>query len=236
MALGTESVPRVDLIAGPGNVYVTEAKRQLTAVVAVDLPAGPSELLVIADEGADPAIVAREMLAQAEHDPFACVVTLVVGSGRDEAIVRELGRRLRGSARHATIVQALARTGAVLRAASIREAIAFASEFAPEHLLLAVQEPESVLPLVRNAGTVFLGVESSVTFGDYMTGANHVLPTAGRARTFDGLTTGDFFRWTTYQRVTRAAARSLAPDVTRLAVLEGLEAHARAASAWEAPQ
>lgn len=233
MALGTESVPRVDLIAGPGNVYVTEAKRQLTSVVGVDLPAGPSELLLIADAGVDPAALAREMLAQAEHDPQACVVALLTEAGTDKALLAELEGQLRRAARRSTIAQALARNGAVLRAGSLDDAVAFASEYAPEHLLLAVRDPESVFPLVRNAGTVFFGIESSVTFGDYMTGANHVLPTAGLARTFDGLTTGDFFRWTTYQRVTPAAARALAPDVARLAVVEGLDAHARAAIAWE---
>ena len=236
LAFGTESVPRVDLIAGPGNVFVAEAKLQVASRVAIDAPAGPSELLVIADEAADLRAVAREMLAQAEHDPRACVVALVIGSGRDVELVAELAGQLPGAPRRATIGESLAANGAVLRSGSLREAAGFATEYAPEHLLLAVRDPEALLPLVRNAGTVLLGIESSVVFGDYMTGANHVLPTAGLARAYDGLTTSDFMRWTTYQRVTRAAARAMATDVAYLAEIEQLDAHSRAAAAWEVPE
>ena len=235
MAYGTESVPKVDRIVGPGNAYVAEAKLQVQTVVATDAPAGPSELLVIADASADPELVAGEMLAQAEHDVDACVVCIVIGAGSADIIERALCARLVEQPRASTIAAALATRGALLTADSLDEALDFAAEYAPEHLLLAVREPESLLPRVRNAGAVFLGAFASVTFGDYMTGANHVLPTAGLARCYSGLSTLDFVRWTTYQRVSPAAARRLAADVAVLAEAEGLIAHADAARAVASP-
>ena len=235
MAYGTESVAKVDRIVGPGNAYVAEAKLQVQTVVATDAPAGPSELLVIADASADPELVAGEMLAQAEHDVDACVVCIVVDADAADIIERALRARLIEQPRASTIAAALATRGALLTANSFDEALDFAAEYAPEHLLLAVREPESLLPRVRNAGAVFLGTFASVTFGDYMTGANHVLPTAGLARCYSGLSTLDFVRWTTYQRVSPAAARRLAADVAVFAQAEGLTAHADAARAVANP-
>ncbi|HEY7406811.1 MAG TPA: histidinol dehydrogenase, partial [Gemmatimonadaceae bacterium] len=232
MAFGTEIIPRVDLIVGPGNAYVAEAKAQARSVVATDAPAGPSELLVITDGSADPEVIAREMLAQAEHDDDACVVCIVVGAASADAVERALRARVFDQPRAATIAASLAARGALMAAESLDDAIAFAEAFAPEHLLLAVHDPQAVRERVRNAGTVLLGESSSVTFGDYLTGANHVLPTAGLARCYSGLSTLDFVRWTTYQRVSPAAARRLAADVVVLAEAEGLTAHADAARAW----
>lgn len=234
MAYGTESVARVDRIVGPGNAYVAEAKLQVRNTVATDSPAGPSELLIIADVSAEPELIAREMLAQAEHDTDACVVCVMVGASADsvEGILRT---RLVDQPRAMIIASALATRGALLTAASVDEALAFAGRYAPEHLLLAVRDAEVLAPRVRNAGTVFVGTSSSVTFGDYMTGANHVLPTGGLARCYSGLSTLDFVRWTTYQRVTTAAAAQLADDVARFAESESLPAHADAARAWAAP-
>jgi histidinol dehydrogenase len=232
MAYGTESVARVDRIVGPGNAYVAEAKLQVRNTVATDAPAGPSELLVIADGSADPELVAREMLAQAEHDSDACVVCVAVDGASPDAIERSLRAQLIDQPRAMIISSALATRGALLTAESLDEALDFAEEYAPEHLLLAVREPETLLPRVRNAGTVFLGTCCSVSFGDYMTGANHVLPTGGLARCYSGLSTLDFVRWTTYQRVSPAAARRLASDVAVFADAEGLTAHADAARAW----
>jgi histidinol dehydrogenase len=232
MAYGTPTVPRADLIVGPGNAYVAAAKLQVRDVVATDAPAGPSELLVIADEDADPDVIAREMLAQAEHDPDACVVGVVIGASTD-AIERALSTRLADCTRASVIADALATRGALLTAASLEDALGFAEAFAPEHLLLATRDPNLALPRVRNAGTVFLGESSSVTFGDYLTGANHVLPTGGLARCYSGLSTMDFVRWTTYQRVAPAAAQRLASDVAAFADAEGLTAHADAARSWE---
>jgi histidinol dehydrogenase len=235
MAYGTQSVPRVDRIVGPGNAYVAEAKLQVANVVATDSPAGPSELLAIADGSADPALIAREMLAQAEHDPDACVVCITVGDASADAIGRELCARLIEAPRASIIATALATRGALLTAASIDEALDFAADYAPEHLLLAVRDPEALLTRVRNAGTVVLGSSASVTFGDYLTGANHVLPTGGLSRCYSGLSTLDFVRWTTYQRVSSAAARRLGPDVATFAAAEGLTGHAEAARAFARP-
>jgi histidinol dehydrogenase len=234
MAYGTATVPRVDRIVGPGNAYVAAAKLVVVADVAIDCPAGPSELLVIADHTSDPAGVALEMVAQAEHDPLACVAALVVGDDVADAIERELWARAGRAARRAVVMQALGTSGGVFRVANCDAAIAVANEFAPEHLLLAVESAPELLPHVRSAGTVFVGSAASVAFGDYMTGANHVLPTGGLARCYSGLSPFDFVRWTTYQRVTPAAAKSLAADVAVFAGAEELPGHAEAARRWSA--
>jgi histidinol dehydrogenase len=234
MAYGTASVPRVDRIVGPGNAYVAEAKVQVSSVCAIDSPAGPSELLVIADHAADPVTVAREMIAQAEHDPLAAVVCVAVGDETAEQVIAALADLAPDTERREIVEAALAAQGGVLIAQTYDEATAFATDYAAEHLLLAIGEPEQkmVLSRLRNTGTVFLGETSSVAYGDYMTGANHVLPTGGLARSYSGLSTLDFVRWTTYQRVTPQAAAKLAYDVGRFADAEGLPGHAAAARAW----
>ncbi|HYD54399.1 MAG TPA: histidinol dehydrogenase, partial [Gemmatimonadaceae bacterium] len=234
LAVGTASVPRVDRIVGPGNAYVAEAKLQVAGLVAIDSPAGPSELLVIADAAADPELVARELVAQAEHDPLACVVAVVVGE-RAAVRVSEALARLAPATPRATIVRdALAGQSAVLSCDTLAEAVAFSNAYAPEHLLLCVTAGEALeetLRAVRNAGTVFVGESASVAYGDYMSGANHVLPTGGLARSYSGLSTLDFVRWTTYQRITPAAAASLGEAVGVFADAEGLPGHAQAARA-----
>jgi histidinol dehydrogenase len=232
MAYGTESVPRVDRIVGPGNAYVAAAKLQVSSAVAIDSPAGPSELLVLCDESADPALVARELLAQAEHDPEAAVVAVSESEGSARGILAALEAQLDAQPRADIIRTALAAQGAVLWAESLDAAVAFANDYAAEHLLLVVRPLEATLARLRNAGTVFVGPSASVAFGDYMTGANHVLPTGGLARSYSGLSTLDFVRWTTYQRVTPAAAARLAGDVGVFADAEGLPGHAMAARAW----
>ncbi len=235
MAYGTSSVPRVERIVGPGNAYVAEAKRQVSSEVGIDSPAGPSELLVIADGSGRATAVAREVIAQAEHDPDAAVVVVAVGPAGD-SLARDIDQAVRhllpGQARCDVVTAALASRGGLLTAKSLDQALDFASQYAPEHLLLAVTDPEAASARVRGAGTIFLGESSSVTFGDYITGANHVLPTGGLARIYSGLSTLDFVRWTTYQRVTSRAAARLAADVGRMAEAEGLPAHAAAAQAW----
>ncbi|QSQ25469.1 histidinol dehydrogenase [Pyxidicoccus parkwayensis] len=235
LAYGTESVPRVDRIVGPGNAYVAEAKLQVVGAVAIEAPAGPSEILVIADVNASPDAVAREMLAQAEHDPEAACVTLAVGEVLADAIARSVERLAHEAKRWEIVTSALGSRGAVLSVQSLEEAWPFAADFAPEHLLLATASPQDDLARVRNAGTVFLGERSSVAYGDYMTGSNHVLPTAGLARAYSGLNLLDFYRWTTWQRVEAPAAAALAEDVGVLADSEGLFAHADAARAWRRP-
>lgn len=235
MAFGTASVPRVDRIVGPGNAYVAEAKIQVSGQVGIDLPAGPSELLAIADASASPDAVARELLAQAEHDPQAAVVALGIGAVVAQDIEAALARALPSQERGEIVRSSLASRGAVLSVDSLDEAVALSNAFAPEHLLLAVVGAERLLERIRCAGTVFLGETSSVAFGDYLTGSNHVLPTGGAARTWSGLSVHDFLRWTSYQRVDRAAAARLASDCESLARAEGLPAHAAAAAAWRTP-
>ena len=234
MAMGTASVPRVDRVVGPGNAYVAEAKIQLSSMVAIDSPAGPSELLAVCDQSADPVLVARELLAQAEHDPLAAVVAVTTSRTLAESIMSELSTQLDGQPRAAIIRAALAGQGAVLWTASLDDAIAFANAYAAEHLLLVVDRLEEVLGRLRNAGTVFVGPSASVAFGDYMTGANHVLPTGGLARSYSGLSTLDFVRWTTYQRVSPGAAARMSADVETFADAERLPGHAAAARAWRA--
>ena len=232
MAFGTASVPRVDRIVGPGNAYVAEAKLQVSGRVAIDSPAGPSELLAIVDSTADPRLVARELIAQAEHDPDAFALAITVGDECAAAVERELVLAIDGAARREIVVAALATRGGVLAAADLSSAIALANEIAAEHVLIVLEEADRALAELRGAGTVFVGPSSSVAFGDYMTGANHVLPTGGLARCYAGLSTLDFLRWTTYQRVDESAAARLAGDVGVFADAEGLPGHAAAARAW----
>jgi histidinol dehydrogenase len=234
-------VPAVDRIVGPGNAYVAQAKLQVLGSVAIDAPAGPSELLIIADESADPRVLAREVMAQAEHDPQAAVVIVAIEDAEarpvSSGVMREVRQLLRADVgdvapRRDIIMESLRSRGALLSASCAEQAVDVANEYAAEHVLLAVREPDALLARLRSAGTVFLGQTSSVAFGDYMTGANHVLPTGGLARCYSGLSPLDFVRWTTYQRVSRDAAARLAGDVALFAAAEGLPAHAAAANAW----
>ena len=239
MAIGTATVPRVDRIMGPGNAFVAEAKLQLVADVAIDAPAGPSELLILADHTANPAALARELMAQAEHDPDAAVIAVLAGppdrvAELGVALEAETLRQLAQAPRAAIVREALAARGAIVSVATIADGVSFANEWAAEHLLLVVAEPvrSATLAALRSAGTIFVGEASSVAFGDYMTGANHVLPTARAGRSYSGLSTLDFVRWTTWQEVSPAAAAGLAHDVGTFADAEGLPAHAAAARAW----
>ncbi len=229
MAYGTESVPRVEAIVGPGNQWVTEAKRQVAGALRIDAPAGPSELLVVAGPGADPDLVVLEMVAQAEHDREAAVAVV----GWDDALLTTIRDRLLAfeGPRAEIVHEALTRRGAIVRTDSREEALAFAEDFAAEHLSLMTDDPRRDLETQTTAGTVFLGASASVAFGDYMTGANHVLPTAGRSRAFSGLSTLDFLRFYTWQEITPEAASSMAEDTARLADAEGLPGHASAARA-----
>jgi histidinol dehydrogenase len=234
LALGTATVPRVDRIVGPGNAYVTEAKRQLSSVVAIDTPAGPSEVLIIADETADATLLAAELLAQAEHDPDAASVLVCTDARMLASVADQVAHMLEHQPRAEIIRAALGERGALLRARDCDEAVRFAERYAPEHLLVCTREPRALLPQLRAAGSIFLGAPSSVAFGDYITGANHVLPTAGLARAYGGLSTYDFVRWVTVQELTPAAAARLAAPTATLAVAEGLPGHAFAAWLREA--
>ena len=232
MALGTDTVPRVDRIVGPGNAYVTAAKLQLVGSVAIDSPAGPSELVVIADRTSSPDVIAFEMLAQAEHDPLACVLALCIGEDVARAVDEALSRLVEQQARASIIRFALRGQGGVFSVDSIDEAIDAANSYAPEHLLVAITDAEGIVDRIRGAGTILIGETASVAFGDYMTGANHVLPTNGLARAYSGLSVLDFIRWTTCQRLDATAARSLSSDTVTFAIAEGLPGHALAAQQW----
>jgi histidinol dehydrogenase len=234
MAYGTDTVPRVERIVGPGNAFVNEAKLQVSSQVGIDSPAGPSEVLIIAEASTPSLLVAREMVAQAEHDPEASVVALIIGQDQAiNAVDEALAGLVRGAGRKTIVRQALASRGALLAVDSADEAIAFANAYAAEHLLVAVADAAALLPKLRGHGAIFVGASSSVAFGDYMTGANHVLPTGGLARSFSGLSTESFMRWTSWQSVTPAAAARLAADTAVLADAEGLPGHAAAARGWE---
>lgn len=229
MAMGVAGIPAVDKIVGPGNVYVVEAKRQVAGSVAIDSPAGPSEVMVIADGDADPALIAAELLAQAEHDPEAAALLVVLDPSLLARVRSAVGDQLALLPRRGIIEASLAASGALLVAADLDEALAFAEQYAPEHLLLLVPEHRTVLTRVRSAGTILLGPGSSVTFGDYTSGANHTLPTGSLARAYSGLSTAEFQREVTFQEIERGAAARLAEPTAVIAEAEGFHAHAAAA-------
>jgi histidinol dehydrogenase len=231
MALGTASVPRVDKVVGPGNAYVQAAKLLLQGRVGTDTPAGPSESLIVADAEAEPRMIARELLCQAEHGPDSCSIAVVISEALAQAAAEEVEELLPQEPRAAVIRQALDARGAILTAATLEEALAFSEEVAPEHLLLLVRKPERWLPRVRHAGSVFLGRDSAVALGDYSSGSNHVLPTGGAARWSSGLQVEDFVRWVTWQKVDAGGMEAIGPTAVELARLEGLEAHARSVEA-----
>jgi histidinol dehydrogenase len=220
--------PRVDLVAGPGNRFVAEAKRQLVGSCGIDSVAGPSEVLVIADASADPATVAEDLLAQAEHDPDAAAVLVSADAGLLAAVAECLAAKVAASPRRAILEQSLGRHGRLIQAD--RElAIAFAQAWAPEHLELAVADPESWLPALTTAGAVFLGETSAEVFGDYGAGPNHVLPTGGTGRFSSPLGVATFMKRQTVLELAPAQARHRAPQVARLARAEGLFHHAQSA-------
>ncbi|MFQ5352566.1 MAG: histidinol dehydrogenase, partial [Candidatus Binatia bacterium] len=228
LAFGTESVPRVDKIVGPGNLYVAAAKRLLFGYVDIDSIAGPSEVLIMADGRARPELVASDMLAQAEHDPMAAAICLTTSSATAAAVVARLQRQLAGLRRRAIAAKSLRRYGTVLVTGSMARAAELANEIAPEHLEVLTTAPRRVLPLLRNAGAVFLGEYCPESVGDYSAGPNHVLPTGGTARFASPLGVYDFVKRTSIIELDRRGLERLAPGVIELAECEGLEAHALA--------
>ncbi len=230
LAYGTESVPRVDKIFGPGNAWVTAAK-QLVSLdpegAACDLPAGPSEVLVIADDSARPEFLAADLLAQAEHSGDAQVMLVATARELFRQVNEELMRQFAMRRRRATIAASLVHARAIL-VPDLETAFEVANRYAPEHLIIALDDPRAWLPRVTAAGSVFLGHWTPETLGDYCSGANHVLPTYGYARSTSGLSLADFTRRMTVQHATREGLAGLAPVAERLALLEGLDAHAHA--------
>ena len=226
LAYGTETVPAVDKIVGPGNIYVAEAKRQVYGVCGIDMIAGPSEILVMADNGADPAYAAADLLSQAEHDPMASALLLCFSADFADRVEAEIERQLRTLSRREIIERSLADYGACIVCRDGDEAVALANALAPEHLEVLMAEPLSYLGRIDNAGSVFLGEYAPEPFGDYMAGPNHVLPTGGRARFFSPLSSADFVKSMGYICGARAGLAALKDDIERLAESEGFTAHA----------
>jgi histidinol dehydrogenase len=233
LAFAAGPIPRVDKICGPGNAWVAEAKRLVASLPggpAIDMPAGPSELLVIADDSADPGQVAADLLSQAEHDADAQVLLVTPSQEVAQHTVAAVDRRV-GNLPRADIARASLGQGRVLMTADLAEAVEVANLYAPEHLSLAVTNAEALVPQVRNAGAIFVGHFAAETFGDYLAGSSHVLPTDGAARAWSGVGVDTFMKAISVQSVTSAAAARLAAPAALLARLEGLEAHAQAAEA-----
>jgi histidinol dehydrogenase len=228
MALGTESVSRVDKLFGAGNPYVTAAKLLAFPDCALDVPAGPSELLVLADESASPVWIAADLLSDVEHGPDSPAVLVTPSHDLAELVSLEVERQVSSLPRCKIARLALESWGLIVVVDSLEEAVDFANRYAPEHLEIVTRDPRSVLPMISHAGSIFLGSFSPNAAGDYATGTNHVLPTAAYARTFGPLSVESFGRLVQCQEVTKIGLQALVPTVQRLARVEELEAHARA--------
>ena len=235
LAYGTETVKAVDKIVGPGNRYVTAAKRLVHGAVGLDMPAGPSEVLIIADASVDPDWLAADLLAQAEHDEDAASVLVSPDAGLLDAAVAALSRRLARLPRAEIATRALRRRGVAIRVADLSQAAEISNRLAPEHLQLCVERPDALLAEIRHAGAVFVGAHNAEALGDYCAGPSHVLPTAGAARFCSPLGVYDFVRRSSLVRCSPADAARLAPIAATLARAEGLEAHARSAELRAAP-
>ncbi|MCZ0758917.1 histidinol dehydrogenase [Vibrio diabolicus] len=230
MAYGTETVSKVDKIFGPGNAYVTEAKRQVSndfRGAAIDMPAGPSEVLVIADETADPDFIAADLLSQAEHGPDSQVVLVTPSAIIADQVTDAVRRQLKELSRSEIAEKALA-SSLIIIAESITQAISISNYYGPEHLIVQTKNPRELLPLLDNAGSIFLGDWSPESAGDYASGTNHVLPTYGYTRTYSSLGLADFSKRMTVQELSADGLKNLAPTVVTMAEAEGLDAHKRA--------
>lgn len=227
LAYGTETIPPVELIAGPGNRWVTAAKQCVQSDVAIDFLAGPSEILIIADENANPQFIAADLIAQAEHDPNSSAVLLTPSDSLATQVHQWITDYSHDTPRAEIVQAALANdTSGLLVTENMASAVAFSNDYGPEHLSIQTDDPEALLPRISNAGSVFLGDYSPVAAGDYATGPNHVLPTGGKSKTTGGLSVDTFLRSFTVQEVDQTALEPLAPTITTLASAEGLHAHA----------
>ncbi|HHG3514219.1 TPA: histidinol dehydrogenase [Vibrio parahaemolyticus] len=230
MAYGTKSVSKVDKIFGPGNAYVTEAKRQVSndfRGAAIDMPAGPSEVLVIADETADPDFIAADLLSQAEHGPDSQVVLVTPSPIVADQVTDAVQRQLKALSR-ADIAQKALASSLIIISESITQAVSISNYYGPEHLIVQTKNPRELLPLLDNAGSIFLGDWSPESAGDYASGTNHVLPTYGYTRTYSSLGLADFSKRMTVQELSAEGLQNLAPTVVTMAEAEGLDAHKRA--------
>ncbi|HCB92699.1 MAG TPA: histidinol dehydrogenase [Selenomonas sp.] len=228
MAFGTETIPRVDKITGPGNIFVTLAKKEVYGHCDIDMLAGPSEILIVADESADPVYTAADMLSQAEHDPLASSIVITDCEELAKQVAEEAERQLVELPRQEIARASIERNGLVIVAEDMEQAIHFANVSAPEHMELLTREPFKLLPKVRHAGAVFLGAYSPEPLGDYFAGPNHVLPTGGTARYYSVLNVETFMKRTSIISYTQEALSEVSGDIIRLATTEGLDAHANA--------
>lgn len=226
LAFGTESIPKVDKIVGPGNIYVATAKKLLYGTVDIDMIAGPSEILVIADETANPKFLAADLMSQAEHDVLASAILLTTSAKIAEQTVAQLYEQVKSLSRREIIEQSLDRFGAVVVCGTMQEAVEFANELAPEHLEVCAANPMEYVGKIDNAGSVFLGNYSPEPLGDYFAGPNHVLPTSGTARFFSPLSVDSFIKKSSFIYYTEGALQQAGSDIIALAETEGLTAHA----------
>ncbi|HXV21583.1 MAG TPA: histidinol dehydrogenase [Desulfuromonadales bacterium] len=227
LAYGTETIPRVDKITGPGNIYVATAKKMVFGQVDIDMIAGPSEILVINDGSGDPRHIAADLLSQAEHDELASSVLVTTDEKMAAAVQKQVEAQLACLSRQAIARQSIDRYGAIVVARDLEEAIAFSNRIAPEHLELAVANPFEILPLIRHAGAIFMGHHTPEAAGDYLAGPNHTLPTGGTARFFSPLGVDDFVKKSSLVSFSRQGLERLGRAIIHIAELEGLEAHAR---------
>lgn len=228
LAFGTESIPRVDKICGPGNIFVVLAKKLVYGVVDIDGLQGPSEVLIIADETADPRYCAADLLAQAEHDPLASSILITTSRWLADEVNKEVEQQLEGLKRQAIVTESLQNRGMLIVVTNVDEAIELANLYAPEHLCLVVDKATSYLNKVLNAGCIFIGGSSTVILGDYVAGPSHVLPTGGTARFSSPLNITDFIKFTNMITVDEASLKQLGPAASTIARAEGFDAHARA--------
>lgn len=228
LAYGTETIPRVDKIIGPGNIYVATAKKLVYGEVDIDMIAGPSEILVIADEGADPAYIAADLLSQAEHDPMASAILLTTSQAIGDAVAQEVEKQLQDLPKKAIAEASLSRYGAIIVLDSIEQCIQISDRIAPEHLELMVKDAKSYLNQVHHAGSIFLGYMTCESIGDYFGGTNHVLPTGGSARFYSALNVDNFVKKSSYLYWSEAALRQDGAKIIRMAEAERLSAHANA--------
>lgn len=228
MAFGTETIPRVQKIVGPGNIFVTLAKKEVYGHCDIDMLAGPSEILILADESADPKFAAADMLSQAEHDPLACSIVITTSEELAEKIFAEVKTQLEKLPRKEIAEESIKNNGLILVAKNLDEAVEFVNLSAPEHLELLTESPLNLLPKIKNAGAIFLGKYSPEPLGDYFAGPNHVLPTGGTAKFYSVLNVETFLKRTSLIAYTKKDLLSSAEDIIRLAQAEGLDAHAAA--------
>ncbi|MGI6464959.1 MAG: histidinol dehydrogenase [Methanobacterium sp.] len=226
MAYGTETIPAVNKIVGPGNIFVTAAKKMVYGQVDIDFPAGPSEVLIIADESGNPEYIALDLLAQAEHDPQAASVLVTTSSELATIVKNKVEENLPHMKRKEIIAESLEKNGKIIVVPTMDEAIRFSNEYAPEHLIIATREPEEVVKDIKNAGSIFLGNLTPVAAGDYGSGTNHVLPTSFCAKMYSGLSTESFLKKPTVQKLSEKGLNNLKDVVIPLAEYEGLYAHA----------